>query len=331
MPANRSFRPAREDISRQAKATRAADLRFPVTDDEYGILFVFKEYNFNATPNQIGGFAGRGFSRVDASVNSSDTVFLPLPANIVDNFDIRVMPFDAGVTGEMISSIASQATRNGVNSGIIGSITQSIMNQLPEVLRDGSQGYEAIRGAISSLAGYGGNEALDRFAADANFLLRRALPGDIGRAVDSGTGTVVNPKTALAFEGVGLKRFSFDWTLAPKTEDETRILRSIIDTMKRRMLPSYAVGDGVLQRALLRYPYTVDVFFVGIDSDYYFYFKTGMINSFSANYTPNGVSILRGGRPASVSIQLSITETDIHTSEDYEGSSFVVAGPGSSE
>ncbi len=89
------------------------------------------------------------------------------------------------------------------------------------------------------------------------------------------------------------------------------------------MLPSY-VNTSVIQRAMFKYPAMVDIFFVGIDSGYYFHFKTAMIQTFSVNFTPNGNAVLRGGRPAAVQMQMNLIESDIHTSEDYGGSSIDV-------
>ena len=46
-----------------------------------------------------------------------------------------------------------------------------------------------------------------------------------------------------------------------------------------------------------------------------------MVQSFSTNFTPNGLAMLRGGKPASVTMNIGLIESDIHTSEDYGGSS----------
>ena len=45
-----------------------------------------------------------------------------------------------------------------------------------------------------------------------------------------------------------------------------------------------------------------------------------MVQTFSTNFTPNGLALLRGGKPASITMNMSLIETDIHTSEDYGGS-----------
>jgi hypothetical protein len=106
--------------------------------------------------------------------------------------------------------------------------------------------------------------------------------------------------------------------LIPRTEQESENLRQIANTIKRNMLPSY-VNTSIVQRTMFKYPSMVDVFFVGIDPNHYYYFKTCMVQTFTVNYTPNGNAVLREGRPAAVQMQMNIMETDIHTAEDYGG------------
>jgi hypothetical protein len=44
-----------------------------------------------------------------------------------------------------------------------------------------------------------------------------------------------------------------------------------------------------------------------------------MVNSVSLNYSPEGLAILKTGKPAFVSLSMTLTEQEIHTSEDYQG------------
>jgi hypothetical protein len=297
-------RPVREVISERARgATRYKNLSHPVTDDDYGILLMFREYQYKRSDE-------RGFSQTDTS-NVTDTIFLPLPANITDTFQVRVQRFDQGVTGDVVSSVLSEIDTDKLGiTDLAGAI---------------------VKGAVKNMPGLtGGNlsEIASNLDKDLAFLLRRSvdtvLPG-AGRSIDVGTGTFINPKAALSFEGVEMKTHNFDWAIAPKTAEESENLRMISETIKRNMLPSY-VNTAIVQRAMFKYPAMVDIFFVGLDSDHYFYFKTCMVQTFTTNFTPNGTAVLRGGRPAMVQMQLQVIETDIHTAEDYGGSSESIPG-----
>lgn len=297
MPRSPRFRPAKEAIAAKARGvTSNRNLSANASDADYGMLLIFREYKYQRSSE-------RGFSQLSGS-NVTDTIFLPLPANIVDNFQVRVQRFDQGVTGDVVSSLLSEIDVNQLG---IGNLTGAI-----------------LQGAMKNLPGLQGNslgEIASNLDKDLAFLVRRgvdeAFPNQ-GRNIDAGTGTFVNPKAALSFEGVEMKTHNFDWTIAPKSAEESDSLRSIIDTIKKNMLPSY-VSTSIVQKAMFRYPSMVDIFFVGLDSDYYFYFKTCMIQGFSTNLTPNGMAVLRGGRPAVVQLNLQVIESDIHTSEDYGG------------
>jgi hypothetical protein len=297
MPSREQFRPAREAINRAGSNRAPRNLSFPVTDDDYGILFIFRDYKY--TPS-----SQRGFSDSSGS-NAADTIFLPLPANISDSFQIRVQRFDQGIGGEAVSTALSEVDIENLG---LGTLTGSIMGSLS--------------GMLPGVRGDNLGEIMNNISSDLAFLTRRAVDNvapNQGRNIDAGTGTFVNPKAALSFEGVEMKIHNFDWTLIPRTEQESENLRQIANTIKRNILPSY-VNTSVVQRTMFKYPSMVDVFFVGIDPDHYYYFKTCMVQTFTVNYTPNGNAVLREGRPAAVQMQMNIIETDIHTSEDYGGS-----------
>ena len=78
---------------------------------------------------------------------------------------------------------------------------------------------------------------------------------------------------------------------------------------------------GINNKLLLNYPSVVDIFFFGIDQSYFVYYKTCMVDSFNINFAPNGLAFVAGGKPAAVTMDMSVTEMDIHTSEDYTGQS----------
>ena len=301
------FRPAAQDIRNKVRsgATSYRNLSHSPRENDYGMLLMFREYQYQRSDE-------RGFSQLNAS-NVTDTIFLPLPAAINENVAVRVQRFDQGTTGDVVSSLLSEID---VNSLGISNITGAILS-----------------GAMKNMPGLQGNtigEIAANLDKDLAFLVRKGIDDvfpNQGRNIDAGTGTFVNPKAALSFEGVEMKVHNFAWTVAPRNEEESDNLRLISETIKRNMLPSY-VNTSVVQRAMFKYPSMVDVFFVGLDMEYYYYFKTCMIQTFTTNFTPNGVSVLRGGRPTMVQMDLTMIETDIHTAEDYgAASSFVRTTP----
>lgn len=323
------FRPARETVRTAAANRTPKNLQVPVEDSNYGMLLLFRDYQY-----RIPGTSENGrFASLDQS-NVSDTIFLPLPENIQDSFTVRVQSFEQGGFQSILSGVLSDASSSGgmqlstfQNAGI-----EAVRDALPSALTDGGEFYKMMAENLKSLftAGDANLSSLDDFSSDAAFLIRRSIGGNLGRSIDAGTGTVINPKAALSFEGVQMKTHSFNWTISPKSPDESVNLKEVIKTINKNILPQYVQGE-VTQSVMFRYPSMVDIFFVGLDGNYYYFFKTAMVQTFNVNYTPNGVSVLKGGRPAAVQMSMNLIESEIHTAEDYGAESFVFTSSSTTE
>lgn len=295
-----------------------ANLRFPLDIGPIGMRIKFKKFNYNEL--------NKGFSAVG---RDQTAIVLPIPQNIQDNQGISIDASQLGLTGaltaEMISSL----------EGGLGGVTETIASTY-------RQGMGLAEAAGAALAGDGSFDyTSSQFLRAAAYLGRRGLdnfaPG-AGLGIEQATGTAVNPHASLNFDGVPLKEFQFNWTLSPKNEKESDVLRDIEKKIKQHILPGYSglTGDGnsadALERAFLAYPDICEIQFVGIDPSYYFNFKPGMVSNFSINYSPQGNVILKGGKPAIVSISMTFKEARIHVREDYGGQSGgVVSAPSNPE
>lgn len=269
------------------------------------MLMVFNQYKYVA-PGQRGlnklGNTGRG-NVTGPTPAGKTTIELPLPANLFDAYNVRVQGYDAELTGALVAGAASQFAGAGDLS--LGNVATALGGVLSGTGLNPASILSSDMGDISR---------------NVAFLGRRNIPSNLGRSVDTGLGNTINPKTSLYFDGVNLKQLSFDWNLAPQDARESDVIRDITNTIKRNMLPTYGTAVGFSQ-ALLNYPSTVDIFLLGVDQQYYMYFKTSMIQGFNVNYTPHGLAVVKGGKPAMVSLSMTLVEADIHTAEDYGGSS----------
>ena len=166
-------------------------------------------------------------------------------------------------------------------------------------------------------------------------LTELGLGDNVLSGIAAATGTAINPHATAVFEGVNLRNHSFTWDLSPKSPDESTTVKNIIGEFRKASLPSYtnpvgAVGDTTTSwgRALFQYPSMVDIFFVGLNQEYYFYFKTCMITNIGVDYSPHGNAMfkdLQGSRPVFMNLRLDLMESQIHTKEDYAtGSSTLV-------
>jgi len=289
-------RPAQDVISRNRSASNVASalLRYPSEVTSHAMIFNFKNYS----PRPAGGTA----------TVSNGSIALPLPKTIQDITSPDVMGRELGITGAAVVDVAAAM---GSDQGLIGAATD----------------------AIGKLTGGGAldprNATASGLASFATFAARAGLTSiggsEIEQGISVGTGTAVNPHQALVFNGIALKQYTFEWTMIPNNETESEQIRNIVKRFKSVSLPSYGGVEGtqsnVLSRALLNYPNMVDVFFVGLDQNYFPLFKTAMISNVTVDYTPQGHVVVNkgptGSRPAMVNLAVTIIESEIHTQEDY--------------
>ena len=279
------------------QTSKPKSLQFPEDIGAHGIMLVFKKYKFVAPGER------RLISAADSIEQVGDSILLPLPANISDSYSIRIGRPELGIVNETAAVGASGAVGS---SGGVGSAIGSTYDAIAGL---GGMNEAQVRDLIA-------NGSSSEVSQNIQFLMRSTLQGSIGTAIGQGLGSAVNPKMSLSFDGIDLKNHSFDWRFMVRSENESNLLRDIQTTVKRNIHSSYT-NVGKFQRAMLNYPSVVDVYFVGLDADYFMKFKTCMVQSFSLNFAPENVAIVQGGRPAGALMTIQLVETDIHTAEDY--------------
>lgn len=271
-------------------------LQFPSDLGAYAMVFNFINYEYKPS----------GFGLVTPKSNpvTAETIVLPLPQNLEDIVSVKSSSADLGITGAAAYGIMNMSAESAAATGSAAMTSAMGLIGDPSALTD----VDTYLSSLRAFSQFAGRAALDSI-----------LPG-AGLAADLTTGTAVNPHTTLDFDGVALKNHNFQWTLSPRNERESTSLNNIVKTIKRNMLPQYqGLGGGtIVPRALLTYPKLVKISLLGINQDYFYYYKPSMINGLNVQYTQgNGVSLLKGGRPAVVTISLSLLEAEIHTAGDY--------------
>lgn len=290
-------------IERKRRSLGSSVQQFPKNLGAHAVLFTFKKYNYEKPGTRaLNKVSNTTLSK--ANLAASDNIMLPLPAEIRDSYNIGLSIANQGVEGEIVSSLA-QAGSN-MQDLSVDSFKKAFQSALPGV-------------DMSAL----NNLDTDTVAKGAAFLGRRALARTmpaVSQDIDIGLGSTINPKQALFFTGIDLKKHSFSWTFAPTNSAESDILKNIGNTVKRNILPSYG-SVGPVSRLLLNYPSIVDIYFFGVDQSYFLYYKSCMVESFNIDFAPNGLAFVAGGKPAAVRMEMNVSEMDIHTSEDYGGES----------
>ena len=301
----------REEILRKKESLNGMSiLTFPKKNQSaHSMLLIFKKYKYQSpgAQNDINSVASTNFTREEISGNA---LLLPLPREISDSFKVNIGETSQGMFGDAISQGSSYMLNGGAAPSMSGLIENGGLPSTQSVVQLGGV---ALTSVLSFLTKKGTAQGA---------LAGALLPGAdaIANSLEVGAGATINPKQALQFKGIEMKTHNFSWTFAPRSTDESDEILKITNLVKKNALPSYATL-GTVKRAILSYPSTVDIYFFGLQEEYFTRYKTCMIDSFNFNYTPQGMAILRGGKPAIVNMSMTLKEMDIHTAEDYGGTS----------
>jgi hypothetical protein len=220
-------------------------------------------------------------------LNEVARIILPLPREMVDNFNIRYAIEPLGYAGAVGFDTLSGDFSNAAWQAAIGTALSG-SSQLAQ--RVGAAGNAFTKGAQAALGA---------------------------------AGLAVNDFMTVMLKGPDYKRRDFIWRLAPKNAQETSDLRRIIQMINNAMAPSiWGYGSTFFQWPKIFKPSFV---FNGIDmllAMNTFGMKPSVITDFSINYTPNGVfapfASTKG--PGSVDIRIAFMELEYWLGNGQNGS-----------
>lgn len=289
--------PASATINRRKKAAYSTENTFPKDLGDSRTVLMFRNYAYNNNRNLVRS----------TTLASSGSIYLPLPKQLSETQGIRAQPTELGSMGALAADFAT----GGFSTDKLREIAKNLNVDVTD--KDGA----TIASDVGNAIKYFARSTIDQL-----------FPG-AGSALGVSSGKAINPHSVIQFEGVDMKTHTFSWSLMPANEAESNAIKHIIRELKRRALPSYeGVGGttlttspnsaGSLSRALLTYPSEVMVYFLGIDQSYWYYLKPCMIQNISVDYSANGLSVIEGGKPATIDLTIQMVELQIHTSADYQ-------------
>lgn len=304
----------RSAIDRKTNKNTAKLLQFPEDLGAHGMLMVFKDYDFVSPGNRN----LLDVKNTNVTTSAMNTILLPIPNNLQENTETTLNRVDLRFLGDVAASAIDDAIQGGQLT--LDSSVQALKNMVNTA--SGTDLYNSVQQGNYSELGGGVSYLLKRMGAYEDIIKKMTSYSirsseTVGNVLSVSEGFAINPKAALSFNGVELRRHNLSWQLSPRSSEEVESLNKIIKLIKQKQLPEYG-GDFLGGDLFFKYPSTVDIFLIGVSTDYYLKYKTSMINNFVVNYNPhNNLSILKGGTPASISIEMNLTEMEIHTSEDY--------------
>ncbi len=225
--------------------------------------------------------------RSDTNKRTIGTVILPIPGGIQDGQsvgygDSRMTPLDMAKANIALSTVA-----DGFGAGVeaAGDAVTNLSNAMGE-------NKKALAAVIAGMA------------AGAGDMLTRT------------TGAVTNPNMELLFNGPSLRTFSFQFLLAPRSQDEAKTIIQILRFFKQGMSPIRTKS-----RLFLKSPHTFQLSYrnsKGQDHKYLNKFKECALASFGVNYTPNGnYSTYEDGVMTAYQMSMTYRELNPIYNDDY--------------
>lgn len=252
---------------------------------------------------------------VNPKVKTLGMVTLPIPNELTE----------ANQTGwgeDSLSSISAALMGAGVglvgdiSSGRLGGTLGNLKNFVDNITKDG--------GAI--------NTRLKQYLtvnAAASVLKLGGINVNPEAYISRVTGTAINPNLELLFNGPKLRQFGFQFKLTPRDENEAKNIRSIIKFFKKGMAPRRSTKQAL--SIFLGAPNVFRIKFTsgetGRELDSVGKIKTCALQSFNANYTPDGFyaayrdNSAGGSQPISVVISLGFAELTPIFNDEYDGNS----------
>lgn len=111
-----------------------------------------------------------------------------------------------------------------------------------------------IKGAQSLKNSGGETSTEEQVTAGLKVIDKLGIAPEAVSAASIAAGSIINPATALAFENVNLRQFSFAFTLVPESEDESRDIRDIENFFRKYMYPE-------VEGFISKYPPTFEIKF----------------------------------------------------------------------
>ena len=239
------------------------------------------------TSSVLKGLTKQSTIQRGSDVKTQYTVTLPIPNNITDS--------------------------NSVSWGedAINPLQAAGMNVIGNVAEDGISALGGAANDVLNAAGaVGAGEKKAIIAAIAAFGVGANPEAVVSRA----TGQILNPNLELLFSGVNLRAFSFMFDFAPRSYPEGQMVKQIIRTFKKTMVPSSAGGIFVKPPSVYQLSYMQ-----GASAHPFLNsFQPCALVNMDINYTGSGTyATYRDGTPVHMQLQLTFKELNPIYGQDY--------------
>jgi len=267
----------------EQQQSQSQDLRYPkdMTPDQDTIVFTAVEY-IPPGLSPTGGGTGRVAAARNSQRSTKGTVTLPIQSQISDS---NVVGWEQGSLDEITRKALNFATN--VVKGTVGNFEESISKSITEFTNKTSQ---------DSMLALLAEKVIN-------------IPNLQGR-----TGGILNPNIELLFTGPGLREFSFNIKMSPRSKKESVQVKSIIKFFKQNMAPKRQQDN-----LFLKAPNTFLIKYQGAGEQGLNKIKECALLGCYVNYTPQGTYMTyEDGTMVSYFMQLSFREIEPVYDVDYK-------------
>ena len=231
--------------------------------------------------------------KLKESVTPVYTLTLPMPPMVSQSYGAHLGNFE----GSYLMDVADNAT---AGNAIMGAAAAGAVGIVGTAAILGLQ--RMMQGRIDNMVNPDGSATRrGTLAQQASWATEKGNP--IRSQAESIAGLVVNPRYETTFDGMGLRRHQFRFTLVPVSQAEQDIVKTIVSQLRYSMHPSESISDLVLS-----YP---DKFIIefkdahGVTIDAIPYIPDSMLADFDVDYT---VGRMHGNDPVMTTISMSFAE-----------------------
>lgn len=225
-----------------------------------------------------------------AGEEGTATITLPLPITVPETYSFNTTHMDLGMYGNInntnLDALKNFGGGNGSIQDKLKAFTDSGVSALTDIVKSKNFSIAAALAGVGLLTGGTDMDVISAF-----------------------TGITQNPHTTIVFNGVNLRAINLEWRLSPRSEDESRVLKNIYDTIKLRAHPE-ELNSGFA----LNYPDLVYIEFDGKIAEWMPKFQKAFVTNISiVPDSSNGMTLYKSGAPAVYNFQLSAIELSILT------------------
>ena len=282
---------APQNFRKQSKSPQTLAFPSDIYNAPFATILRFSKYN-------------REISFNPGSQVPAGAIVLPLPTALAEHTNLTFNQENFSLLGSALTAI------NKLNSGTS-----------PADLIDYASAGKVAEGVgklISKTSGFFDSQSspfLGKAVREGGGIIGGIIE-NVAETLPKMAGQMLNPHTTILFSGVSLRAYVYTWKFSPRNLDESLALKDIVDTIRWMALPGFTKGG-----LSFTYPHEVQLDFTGNGiENFIFGTKRTNIQDVSLDYSPDGNVFYTSGAPVSVSLNITLNEVAVRTSEDYKNS-----------